>query len=1247
MGEARETTLSNGHPLSEEVQAHIVRSSKLGGTRATRDWALYSFFRIQSKTEFESSHRRMAQAVKAFGTGEEQAAVAELLQAICPPANADTGETAPQDLRLLAARMWEQANQPAPANAFRNCLGVLIGKKPHFLPEKLKLEFQSGTAAARRAVATVTATFEAFIAARNSGQNLEDVLAAQTIPALTDGTAPVPPMPMQRVVYHLMWATYAALADRQSFDKLLDFFGATPEEAGQKALSGGLLTTYFYEFLRQLAPAHGRGAAVLHPESARHQASQAAWDSTPITCAFTFSGLNALKCHPTTLESFPEPFKDGMAARAERLGDTGPSAPEHWDGALGLKSVHGYFMGGHLRGDGRLREDLRAGLRNDVRAFNTGSGIGPILRTMIGALTLPLGFEVMHLELGEDPYDIEEKDGKTYSKPWPYRVEHFGFRDGISQPFIDMGLRDTLPGGGTPGRNRTWTPIAAGEIFLGDKDEDGNRHLLPLNKTLRTGSTFLVFRKLEQDVGLFRSFLAQQRPDSDTGRRKLAAQLVGRWPNGTSLVASPDAEIDLGDDHEGRLNDFLYAADDPRGLKCPLSAHVRRSNPRDIGGTDEVRRHRILRRGMAYGGALLPKDSLGDGNRRGLLFICANSRIDLQFEVIQADWLNGGELLGQAGLNRCPLTGANSGRVTDAFAEAGAAAPVTGLPRFVITRGGDYFFAPGLPALRDMASEQKAYFVPEMTPHLRASMGRSRTPALFTPERIKSLMPRLLFKDPAIRYQLKQPRPAAATEQTNSNDESKPETIVFLGRHADVKEVLGISETANGVRTSVSHYHDALVRLSRGEDMLVSTEPGPLTGAKRARMQALLERGWDLMGDTKQLYRRIQEQLHENLEKALRRCGPARRVDLVHDLAAVSTYSLIETVFGVPGPKWLTELAPALQFSSAHIGSLPPDWLQSLAGQGGEHPGLRTMQIWSILLFLDIVGNYEGRGDAAVLSEQAGSEFLAHLNRLLAEARERVERHKPERPSLLEAFVMLEKDMAPGYAGGKAEYYTDVRMLLLELAGATLANIPATFGAVMETVLKYNINLTDLVAFLESQPSGTPVASAGGMRPNAGLVRLVYEATRITSPMQLLMRGVKESHTLPSGVRLEEGEILAALIAVANFDRDAFPEPFSFSLHPYLDGPERKLENYLLFGAQMDDSGRDRSCWGKHFALFVVIECVKAAARLQGLRQVAGKAGEPARPLFILTGLPARFRSVLAGQTVAPAARQQDHDGGT
>src|SRR4030095_10170573 len=146
---------------------------------------------------------------------------------------------------------------------------------------------------------------------------------------------------------------------------------------------------------------------------------------------------------------------------------------------------------------------------------------------------------------------------------------------------------------------------------------------------------------------------------------------------------------------------------------------------------------RTTSRAIAYGGSLLPMDSPGDGRKRGLLFIAANARLDLQFEVIQGDWINRGEILGQAGLGRCPMTGANLGGRTDSFLESGAVAPVTGLPPFVTTRGGDYFFAPGVKAMRELAHGSKFDDPPEKLPYAGYSMGDATTPTLLSEERIK------------------------------------------------------------------------------------------------------------------------------------------------------------------------------------------------------------------------------------------------------------------------------------------------------------------------------------------------------------------------------------------------------------------------------------------------------------------------------------------------------------------------------
>ncbi|MGO4831010.1 hypothetical protein AB4144_01730, partial [Rhizobiaceae sp. 2RAB30] len=857
------------------------------------------------------------------------------------------------------------------------------------------------------------------------------------------------------------------LSNASSFDALMKLFGETPAQAGATALSGGLGLVCFYELLRHMAPTYVAidGGKRSRREDrlgiARHESSEDdvpktrtgkwAWDPAPINIAFTYSGLTALRLDEATLASFPDPFREGMAARAERLGDTGPSAPERWDGALGLKRVHGYFTGGFLVGDkaSPVGADLLQALRDDARAFNGRSGeTGRNLKFTLSFLFRLIGMELLHVEIGEDPYETGS-DGEI-RRPL-HRTEHFGFRDGISQPFVNMRLGDTAPGGGTPGRNRSWTPVAPGEIFLDQPDEDGNLHQQPAHPRLRQGSTYLVFRKLEQDVAGLRIFLAGQRPKDQEAQEKLAAQFMGRWRNGTPLVMSPDAPRDLGRDPDDLINDFLYTADDPAGRKCPLGAHVRRTNPRDIGGNDDVRRHRILRRSISYGGPLLKPDAIGDGNERGLLFIAANARLDLQFEVIQASWINKGEFLGQAGLGRCPITGANDGGLRDSFVDPRSGAPVTGLPRFVTTRGGDYFFAPGLPALKALADGDKFVVAPHDLPYRGRSMGDAATPDLFDRERLATYGKRILAGPKSI-VRVTLPGPVSPADPSSF-------PVVFVGRHADVHQVLSTAVSGDRIVHSVAQYREAGRRMGRGSDLLIGTEPGSDTAAGRKRLREILDGAWDELGPAA-VHGRLARIADRCILAALRRVGPSRRVDLVRDLAAETAYGVLVELFGTPGPNRLSELVLSLPFSRTHVGELSPEWLSALKSASTDNPALKTMQVWSIAVLLDIVANYRHQQEIIGLALQAGTEMLSHLDLLLAQAR--AARQAPPR-TLVDAFVAKEGEFTAKFGYPPEAYYADVRMLLLELTGTTMAVVPMAFGSIMNALFDFGIDLPHLL----------------------------------------------------------------------------------------------------------------------------------------------------------------------------------------
>jgi Dyp-type peroxidase family len=299
--------------------------------------------------------------------------------------------------------------------------------------------------------------------------------------------------------------------------------------------------------------------------------------------------------------------------------------------------------------------------------------------------------------------------------------EHFGFTDGFGQPAIAGVARHDVPGQGVPLRWWPWTrlrhrdavrsesdrrvgwrALRAGEFVLGYGDEDGSAPPAPAPPLGRNG-TFMVWRKLSQDVAGFRAFAEAAANDTGVEPRLAAARLVGRWPDGSPLVLRPrSGDAKLGNDPL-HANDFVYARD-REGFACPRGAHVRRANPRDglRSGARLTARHRMLRRGMPYGDPL-PDGAPDDGADRGLVFISLQASIERQFEIVQARWLNDGDAFG-LGTAPDPLAGAVPGAGARVVFSGRPPRYATAMRSFVTPRGGEYLFVPGIAALRALAT---------------------------------------------------------------------------------------------------------------------------------------------------------------------------------------------------------------------------------------------------------------------------------------------------------------------------------------------------------------------------------------------------------------------------------------------------------------------------------------------------------------------------------------------------------------
>jgi deferrochelatase/peroxidase EfeB len=154
-----------------------------------------------------------------------------------------------------------------------------------------------------------------------------------------------------------------------------------------------------------------------------------------------------------------------------------------------------------------------------------------------------------------------------------------------------------------------------------------------------------------------------------------------------------------------RNNDFLYHDDDPIGYKTPLGAHVRRVNPRDAQVAGVVRIHRMIRRGTAYGPPLPPGVLDDDRAERGLMFAFVGAHLGRQFEFVQSEWVNDSKFFGGT-TERDPICGAGNESGTFSIPRRPIRQRLAALPRFVVTRGGEYCFLPSLSALRWLSTLQ-------------------------------------------------------------------------------------------------------------------------------------------------------------------------------------------------------------------------------------------------------------------------------------------------------------------------------------------------------------------------------------------------------------------------------------------------------------------------------------------------------------------------------------------------------------
>lgn len=399
--------------------------------------------------------------------------------------------------------------------------------------------------------------------------------------------------------------------------------------------------------------------------------------------SLTYQGLEMLARNDAEWQSIKKDLKgytslaQGAAGRAAELGDTGAGAPGKWlfGGTAAKQRVHAVVI---VASDDEQRMEQKLA-------------------------------QLEALDTNQKATQVFLETGRTL--PGELRGhEHFGYKDGISQPGV-RGFHRPDPVNknereGHPGAKL----IPAGEFVFGyptAKSGKENSKRPPVPAWLVNGS-LIVVRRLRQDVAAFNQQVKDIHGSAGgtggtgaagaDGRRgptmdEAGACLVGRFKSGQPL-ASPVSNIaGLGPDE----NSFDYK-DDGRGAETPCAAHIRKANPRAFANDT----HRIMRRGIPYG-KKFAGGTKDDKKDRGLLFVCYNTSLENQFEFLQQRWCNAE---GFAGGDPDAPTGVDP--VVGPGGTAEFASRLTGsfdLSRVVTTTGAVYGMTLSMETMKRLAAE--------------------------------------------------------------------------------------------------------------------------------------------------------------------------------------------------------------------------------------------------------------------------------------------------------------------------------------------------------------------------------------------------------------------------------------------------------------------------------------------------------------------------------------------------------------
>ncbi|MBW0931381.1 Dyp-type peroxidase [Priestia megaterium] len=440
--------------------------------------------------------------------------------------------------------------------------------------------------------------------------------------------------------------------------------------------------------------------------------------STWMNIAFSYRGLNKLTPESNQFSNNRQnAFPFGMENRSGLLGDQNEGSPDNW--VLGGKTNN---------------PDIVLIIASDVESYMVQS-----YEQILNEASADSGVRLVFKQIGK-----VRQDKKGH--------EHFGFSDGVSQPAPRGRLSNTEGDFLTARVLEPDSPhsldyakpghqlVCAGQFVLGyarDNRDDPNTQI-PYDPSLApswaVNGSYMVIRRLKQDVAGFWSFVKEQADELEIPYEKLASLMVGRWPSGAPIMRTPEKDIpSLGKDDYAN-NHFNYSSlipnmpvlpsenypgdhyppqitNDFLGQVCPHAAHIRKMNPRDLGvdsgSTRDTLKLRMIRRGIPYGDPLIIKDYsniVPDQEDRGLMFVSYQSSIEDTFEFLTSTWANEENLPNEGGHD--PIIGQNDEASDRHRIFKWQDKSITINKDFVIPTGGEYFFQPSITALKTVITKE-------------------------------------------------------------------------------------------------------------------------------------------------------------------------------------------------------------------------------------------------------------------------------------------------------------------------------------------------------------------------------------------------------------------------------------------------------------------------------------------------------------------------------------------------------------